>query len=648
VIGPPSIWYVGNGRVAAKRQNEFPKASRFLAFCKKPFLPKQLPISLGIDLSRGILFCILGVYLSAMQPHTFHGFIFLLFLGYCTQVCGQFEQSPTVNKKWWKEAIVYQIYPRSFQDSDGDGVGDLKGIISRLDYLKSLGITAVWLNPIYSSPNDDNGYDVSDYRTIMKDFGTMADFDELLKGLHERGIKLVMDLVVNHSSDEHEWFRQSRSARDNPYRNYYHWWNAENGKPPYRYSLFDVNHDAWKYDSLTNAYYLHYFSVKQPDLKWEHPKLRQEVYAIMKFWADKGIDGFRLDAFQFAAKDTTYPIFPKGFERDFVNYYAMQGNLHGYLQEMHKEVLSKYDILSVAEGAGNTFEDGHNLVDEDRRELNMAYAFEGVDIAKPEGYSVLHFKEVFSRWDSAFAEKGWLSIFLANHDQARMVSRFGNDRPEFREASSKMLSTFIMTMRGTPYYYNGDELGMTNAGFERLEEFRDLQTINEFRYAQNTEADLKTVMKRLQFTSRDNGRTPFQWDATANAGFTTGTPWIKVNSNYRTINVAAQQKNPNSCLNYFKQLVKLRQEHPDLLVYGKFTLLDKENPNIVAYTRESQGRKMLILLNFSDTIAKLTIPADLSTATLLLSNYQNKPAHINNVQSHTYTLLPYEARVYRF
>jgi oligo-1,6-glucosidase len=315
----------------------------------------------------------------------------------------------------------------------------------------------------------------------MKDFGTMEDFDALLKGMHQRGLKLVMDLVVNHSSDEHEWFKQSRSSRTNSYRNYYHWWDAERGKPAYRYSLFDVNHDAWKYDSLTNAYYLHYFSRKQPDLNWENPKLRQEIYGIMKFWADKGIDGFRLDAFQFAAKDTTFPAFPAGFEKNFVQYYAMGPHLHNYLQEMNSEVLSKYDVMSVAEGAGNTFEDAHDLVDADRHELNMAYAFEGVDIANdPKGYSLLHFKEVFSKWDSVFAEKGWLSIFLANHDQARMVTRFGNDSPEFRDLSSKMLTTFILTMRGTPYYYNGDELGMTNIRFDKIDDYRDMSTLNEY------------------------------------------------------------------------------------------------------------------------------------------------------------------------
>ena len=549
------------------------------------------------------------------------------------------------NRKWWKEAIVYQIYPRSFQDSDGDGIGDLKGIISRLDYLQSLGVTAVWLNPIYSSPNDDNGYDVSDYRNIMKDFGTMADFDALLKGLHERGIKLVMDLVVNHSSDEHEWFQQSRSSRNNPYRNYYHWWNAERGQPPYRYSLFDINHDAWKFDSLTNAYYLHYFSRKQPDLNWENPKLRQEVYSIMKFWADKGIDGFRLDAFQFVAKDTTFPEFPKGYEKEFVKYYAMQGNLHGYLQEMYNEVFSKYNVMSVAEGAGNSFEDAHNLVDEDRHELNMAYAFEGVDIAKPGGYSLLHFKEVFSRWDSAFAEKGWLSIFLANHDKARLVSRFGNDSPQFREASSKMLSTFIMTMRGTPYYYNGDELGMTNADFKNIDEFRDVQTRNQYQHVKNTGGDLKAALKRMQLAGRDNSRTPFQWNNRANAGFTTGTPWIKVNNNYTSINAAAQENDPNSCLNYFRSLVRLRKENIPVLVYGKYTLLDKANPSVYAYTREGEVQKMLIVLNFSSSSAQAKIDLNLDSAKMLLSNYKESPL-FNNV-NRTLTLKPYAAVIYK-
>ena len=541
------------------------------------------------------------------------------------------------DRKWWKEAVVYQIYPRSFKDANGDGIGDLKGIISKLDYIKSIGVTAVWLNPIYSSPNDDNGYDVSDYRNIMTDFGTMADFDELLKGLHARGIKLVMDLVVNHSSDEHEWFKQSRSSRTSPYRDYYHWWNAERGTPPPRYSLFDVNHDAWRYDSLTKAYYLHYFSRKQPDLNWENPKVRKEVFDIMKFWCNKGIDGFRLDAFGFAAKDTTWPVYPKGYEKNFSKYYALQPHLHDYLKEMNQEVLSKYDVMSVAEGTGNTYEDAHNMVDADRHELGMAYPFEGVDIAKPEGYSVLHFKQVFSKWDSVFADKGWLSVFLANHDQSRLVSRFGNDKPAFRALSSKMLTTFILTMRGTPYYYNGDELGMTNAGFSDIKDYRDKATLNEYQHQINIKGDMKLFLKNTEFACRDNSRTPFQWDGTANGGFSTGTPWIKVNPNYTSINAAAQENDPNSILNYFRKAVKLRHDNL-VLVYGKYTLLDSSNPDTYAYTRELDGKKLLVLLNFRDHIAAAKTGLDLSKAKVLISNYAQASSDGN--------LKPYEAVVY--
>jgi len=544
------------------------------------------------------------------------------------------------NRKWWKEAVVYQIYPRSFKDANGDGIGDLKGIISKLDYIKSLGVTAVWLNPIYSSPNDDNGYDVSDYRNIMSDFGTMADFDGLLKGMHERGIKLVMDLVVNHSSDENEWFKQSRSSRTSPYREYYHWWPAENGKPPYRYSLFDVNHDAWMYDKTTNAYYLHYFSRKQPDLNWEYPKLRQEIYDMMKYWADKGIDGFRMDAFQFARKDTTWPTFPKGFEKNFGQYYYMVPGLHGYLQEMNREVLSKYDLMTVAEGAGNSFEDAHDMVDAERHELDMAYAFDGIDVAKSSGYSIEKFKQVFSKWDSVFAEKGWLSIFLANHDQARLVSRFGNDSPEFREVSSKMLSTFLMTMRGTPYYYNGDELGMNNPGFTKIEQYRDKATLNEYQYQKNQGTDMTAYLKEIAFSSRDNGRTPFQWDDSKNAGFTSGTPWIEVNPDYKTINAAAQEKDPNSCLNYFRKLTQLRKDNL-VLVYGKYTLLDKNNPSVYAYTRDLNGKKVLVMLNFTGKTAAVSTPYGASNANLLLCNYADNAKTVKS------ELRPYEAVVYQ-
>jgi oligo-1,6-glucosidase len=543
-----------------------------------------------------------------------------------------------IDKKWWKEAIVYQIYPRSFKDSDGDGIGDLKGIISQLDYIKSLGVNAVWLNPIYSSPNDDNGYDVSDYKNIMKDFGTMTDFDLLLKGLHERGIKLVMDFVLNHSSDEHEWFKQSKSSRTSPYRDYYHWWDAERIKPNYRYSLFDVNHDAWKYDSTTNAYYLHYFSKKQPDLNWENPKLRKEIYAIMKFWADKGIDGYRLDAFQFAAKDTSFPAFPKGFEKNFVQYYAMGPHLHDYLNEMNQEVFSKYDVMTVAEGAGNNFQDAHDLVDANRKELNMAYAFDAIDLAKMEGYDFIKFKETFTKWDSVFENNGWLSIFLASHDQARIVNRFGNASAAFRNLSSKMLSTFLLTMRGTPYIYNGDELAMTNAGFQKISEYRDMPTLNEYQYQINQGGDINQFMKRIQFECRDNARTPFQWDASLNAGFTTGTPWIQVNSNYKTINRAEQENEEASVLNYFRKTTALRKNNP-ALIYGKYTLLDKSNPDVYAYTRELDGKKFLVLLNFSSRQATTNLGMDISSSKVLLANYP-KPSKRG-------CLAPYESIVYQ-
>lgn len=541
------------------------------------------------------------------------------------------------DSKWWKEAVVYQVYPRSFKDSNGDGVGDLKGILSKLDYIKSLGIDAVWLNPIYTSPNDDNGYDISNYREIMTDFGTMEDFDLLLKGMHERGIKLIMDLVVNHSSDEHEWFKQSRSSRDNKYRDYYHWWPAEKGKPHYRWSFFDVNSDAWKYDAQTDAYYLHYFSQKQPDLNWENPKVRQEIYEMMRFWLDKGIDGFRMDAFQFASKDTTWPELPKGYEKNIIKYYGVGPHLHDYLQEMNREVFSKYDIMTVAEGAGSTPEDAMLFVDPDRKELNMAYHFESVDIGKHiNDFGLVKYKDIFSRYDETFKDKGWLSIFLANHDQPRMVSKFGNDTPKFREISSKMLSTFVMTMRGTPYYYYGDELGMTNIRFDSIEDYRDVDTRNKYIGLKNKGGDLKAFLEEQKQTSRENGRTPFQWNTTKNAGFTSGKPWLKVNPNYTIINAEAQEKDPNSTLNYFRTLVRLRKKEP-VFVYGKYTLLDRENPNVFAYTRDLEDKKVLVLLNFSEKESSFNIEIPITKSKIILDNYTNTKNLKKNI------LRPFEA-----
>lgn len=555
------------------------------------------------------------------------------------------------DRKWWKEAVVYQVYPRSFKDSDGDGVGDLKGIISKLYYLKSLGVDIIWLNPIYGSPNADNGYDISDYRSIMKEFGTMEDFNALLDGMHKRGLKVVMDLVVNHCSDEHEWFKQSRSSRTNPYRDYFHWWPAEKGKPPFRPGSFEVDGSGWRYDSLTNAYYLHYFSYKQPDLNWENPKMRKEIFDMMKMWFDKGVDGFRMDVIPFISKDTTFPVITQKeiqdkYNGDWSQYLASGPYLHDHLQEMNREVLSKYDVMTLAEGAGATKTTALKLVDPDRKELNMAYHFDGVNLGylpnefkqmDPKGYKLTAFKKIYSDWDSVFATKGWGTVYLGNHDQPRMLTRWGNDAPEYRDASSKLLTTFLLSMRGTPYYYFGDELGMNNIKFDKIEDYRDIESISMYKQIKNQGGDLQRFLNGQKISARDNGRTPFQWDDSPHAGFTTGTPWLKVNPNYKTVNVAAQEKDTNSILNYFRHMVKLRKENP-VLIYGKYILLDKENPKIYAYTRELNGTKVLVLLNFSKENAAFALngikPAgkpwmnnytsgDLNRDTIILQPYQS-------------------------
>ena len=525
------------------------------------------------------------------------------------------------SEAWWKEAVVYQVYPRSYQDSNGDGVGDLRGLLSKLDYIKSLGVSVIWLNPIYGSPNDDNGYDISDYRAIMKDFGTMADFDALLAGLHQRGLKVVLDLVVNHSSDEHAWFKQARSSRTNSYRDYYHWWPQEKGTPPKRQSFFDVKGDAWAFDSLTNSYYLHYFSRKQPDLNWENPKLREEIYRMMRFWFDKGIDGFRMDVIPFISKDTAFPPLPAAYHGDYGRYYANGPHLHEYLREMNREVLSKYPVMSVAEGAGVTQADALEFVDPARRELNMLYHFEGMGVGlvpghkyrmrAPGPYSLLEFKDVYTKWDRIFAEKGWGTVYLGNHDQPRMTTRWGDDRPEFCAASAKLLSTFLLTMRGTPYTYGGDELGMTNIRFDKIEDYQDIETRNMYAQLKAGGGNLAQFVEAQKLTGRDNGRTPLQWDATANAGFTTGTPWLKINPNYSTVNVAAQEKDSASVLNHFRRATAARKAHP-VLVYGAYELLDAANPHVYAYTRTQGADKALVVLNFTSEKRAWPLPAGLA------------------------------------
>lgn len=547
----------------------------------------------------------------------------------------------STDRKWWKEAVVYQIYPRSFKDSNGDGVGDLRGIIEKLDYIKSLGIDVVWLNPIFSSPNDDNGYDVSDYRGIMEDFGTMEDFDEMLAGFHERGIKVVLDLVANHSSDEHFWFQESRKSRDNPYRDYYHWWPAENGTPPKRWSFFDVNADAWKYDEQTDAYYLHIFSQKQPDLNWENPKLRQEIYDAVRFWFDKGVDGFRMDVITFISKDIPFKELPAKYEGNFVQYYAEGPRLHEYLQEFNREVLSKYDIMTVAEGPGTTTENVLDFVDEDRHELNMSYHFDisnlgHKDLAKklmdPNGWSFREFKEIFRKWDEVFTDKGWGTVYLGNHDFPRMVSRWGNDSSEFRKVSSKMLTTFLLTMRGTPYYYFGDELGMTNIRFDNIVDYRDIMTINLHKLIESEGGDIDEFMESQKIIGRDNGRTPFQWDASPNAGFTTGTPWLKVNPNYKEINAAAQETDEDSVLNYFRKMIEFRKENP-ALIYGSSEYLDLENESVFAYARKLDDRKLIVLLNFTDKEANTTAAAGSDRSDYLFGNYSEFSGRLKPYQA---------------
>ncbi len=570
--------------------------------------------------------------------------------------CGQSEKktadqagSADPERKWWKEAVVYQIYPRSFQDSNEDGIGDLKGIISRLDYIQSLGVDIVWLNPIFTSPNADNGYDISDYRGIMTEFGTMEDFDAMLKGMHDRGIKLVLDLVANHCSDQHEWFRQARSSRDNPYRDYFHWWPAEKGKPAARYSFFDVNSDAWRFDEQTNSYYLHYFSYQQPDLNWENPAVRKEMYDMMKFWFDKGVDGFRMDVIPFISKDTSFPPLPVKYKGDMVAYYAEGPHLHEYLQEMNREVLSHYDVMSVAEGIGVTPSTALDFVDEDRKELNMLYHFEGAGYGyvpgkfktvDPDGWGLVGFKEIFSKWDEVFSEKGWGTIYLGNHDQPRMVTRWGNDSPEFRELSSKMLTTFLLTMRATPYYYFGDELGMSNIKFDSISDYNDIETLNMYENIKIRGGDLDEFMEAQKVTGRDNGRTPFQWDTTPNAGFTTGKPWLKVNPNYKDVNVAVQENNPGSPLNNFRKLIRLRKQEP-ALIYGKYQLIDKDNPSAYVYTRDYNGRKLLIALNFTASDVTVDWGTDLSHADVLIHNYTTVPERGKNI-----ILRPYEAVIW--
>ena len=556
-----------------------------------------------------------------------------------------------MKKVWWKEAVVYQIYPRSFMDSNGDGVGDLRGIISKLDYLKELGIDAVWLSPCYKSPNDDNGYDISDYRDIMDEFGTLEDFKELLFEMHKRDIKLVMDLVVNHSSDEHKWFIESRSSKDNPKRDYYIWRDGKNGKTPNNWtSCFGGS--AWEYDETTDQYYLHLFSKKQPDLNWENETLRKEVYDMMKYWFDMGIDGFRMDVVSMYSK---VPGLPDGkvygCETDCAigsEHFTNGPRIHEFMKEINKEVLSKYkDVMTVGEAAGVTIEEAKKYANSDESELSMVFHFEHMGVDAGEGgkwdikkWKLTDLKKILSKWETELHGKAWNSIYLSNHDQPRMVSRFGSEK--FREESSKMLFTMLLTMEGTPYIYQGEEIGMTNVKFPSIDDYRDIEVKNMWKeYVEHRGYSPEEFMKAVHYIARDNNRTPIQWDDSENAGFTTGTPWIGVNPNYKEINVKNALADKNSIFYYVKELIKLRHENL-IAVYGDFKEYMEDSESLYVYERNFEGKTMLVILNFTGEEQNFEIPEKFKNmnSKLYISNYENTDKFEKN------TLRPYEAIVY--
>ncbi len=554
-----------------------------------------------------------------------------------------------MERKWWHDSVVYQIYPRSFKDSNGDGIGDLVGIIEKLDYLKELGIDVIWLSPVYDSPNDDNGYDIRDYEAIMAEFGTMADFDRLLDQAHERGIKIVMDLVVNHSSDEHAWFAESRKSKDNPYRDYYIWRSAnEDGTLPNNWgSIFSG--PAWELDETTNEYFLHLFSKKQPDLNWENEKLRQEVYQMITRWLDRGIDGFRMDVINLISKtpglpDATVP--PGALYGDGGQHYINGPRIHEFLKEMNDASFGQYDVLTVGEMPGATTEDAILYTDPERKEVNMVFTFEHMDLDSGPGgkwdvqpFNLQKLKENFTKWQVALHEKGWNSLYWNNHDQPRVVSRFGDDTT-YRVESAKMLATLLHLLKGTPYIYQGEEIGMTNVAFESIEEYEDIEIRNMWKERTEQGASPAELLRAVHIKGRDNARTPIQWDATEHGGFTTGTPWLKVNPNYPSINVEQALADSDSIFYYYKQLIALRHQH-DLIVYGEYALILEEETDVYAYTRTYENETWYVYCSFSKD--KVTVPLSHDTSDSVIGNYNESPL----VSKEELVLRPYEAIVYR-
>ncbi|AJA49251.1 oligo-1,6-glucosidase [Clostridium pasteurianum DSM 525 = ATCC 6013] len=512
---------------------------------------------------------------------------------------------------WWKKAVVYQIYPRSFKDSNGDGYGDLNGIIEKLDYLKKLGIDVIWISPVYESPQDDNGYDISDYRKIYEKFGTNADMENLIEEAHNRDIKIVMDLVANHTSDEHFWFEESKKSKDNPYSNYYFWLDpkADGSEPNNWGSSFCGS--AWEYSKERNQYYLHYYTKKQPDLNWENPKVRQEVYDLMKFWMDKGVDGWRMDVIASISKYTDFPDYPERPGEKYIKgfMHANGPRLHEYLKEMNREVLSKYDCMTVGEAPGSDSENARLFVDPERKELNMIITFEHMNIDRIpnspnkkwalKDFDLIELKRILSNWQTKLLNYGWNALYFENHDQPRIISRWGNDT-NYRKECAKAFATILHGMQGTPYIYQGEEIGMVNAHY-KLKEYDDVEIHNAYKELVEKDKSIseEDFMAAVWNKSRDNGRTPMQWDSSENAGFTTGNPWIKVNPRYTEINVAEELEDENSIFYYYQKLIKLRHEE-EILTEGSFKLYLTEDPSLYVYEREFKGEKWLVVGNFSE------------------------------------------------
>jgi oligo-1,6-glucosidase len=558
---------------------------------------------------------------------------------------------------WWQSAVVYQIYPRSFADGNGDGIGDLRGIHARLDYLAALGVEVIWLSPVYPSPQDDAGYDISDYQDIDPVFGTLDEFDALLAAIHDRGMKLVMDLVVNHTSDEHPWFVASRSSTDDPKRDWYMWappragmTGGTPGAEPTNWTSY-FSGSVWAWDAASGEYYLHLFSRKQPDLNWENPDVRHAVYAMMRWWLDRGVDGFRMDVINMISKDPELPDGPAidgGPLGDGGAFFLCGPRIHEFLHEMNEQVFAGRDaLLTVGEMPGVTVEQARLFTDPARREIDMVFQFEHVSLDaegskwRPRPFRLLDLKDSFGRWQVGLADVGWNSLYWNNHDQPRVVSRFGDDSPEFRVRSATMLGTVLHLHRGTPYVYQGEELGMTNAGFGDIDQFRDIESLNHYSAAAAAGADMADVLTALRARSRDNARTPMQWDASPQAGFTTGTPWLAVNPNHVEINAAAAVADPGSVFHHYRKLIALRREEP-VVALGDFTMLLADDPLVYAFTRRLDDVQLLVLGNFSGAEASAQEMPDApgwAPAELVLSNYSDAGNGL--------VLRPWEARVYR-